>query len=69
MHPSDPGSERPRATPKPDTVPNAVPMDGDDAAEQAAHVGSDRVVEGGPERKSPLQINEIERLENDVEGG
>ena len=69
MHPSDPGSERPRATPKPDTVPDAAAREGDDAAEQDANVGSDRAVEGSPDRKSPLQINEIERLESDVEGG
>jgi hypothetical protein len=46
-----------------------VPKEGDEAAEQDANVGSDRAVEGGPHRKSPLQINEIERLEGDVEGG
>jgi hypothetical protein len=69
MHPSDPGSERPRSTPKPDTAIDAVPKEGDDAAEQDANVTSDRAVEGGPDRKSPLQINEIERLESDVAGG
>ena len=69
MHPSDPGSERPRATPKPDTAHDAASKEGDDAAEQDANVGSDRVVEDGPDRKSTLQINEIERLESDVEGG
>jgi len=42
---------------------------GDDAQEQDADVSSDRSAPGGPSKKAPLPINEIEDMENDAEGG
>jgi len=55
------------ASPKPNPASDVVPREGND--EQAADVSSDRSVEGGAGKRAPLEINEIEKLENDAEGG
>ena len=63
-----PRPERPNASAKPNTAVDAA-QKGIDTPEQDADVGSDRLVEGRLSRKPPLEINEIEDLEGDVEGG
>jgi hypothetical protein len=69
MNPTNPPrAERPNASAKPDTAFDAA-NEGTDAPEQGADVGSDRLDAGRASRKPPLEINEIEDLESDVEGG
>jgi len=45
------------------------PKDPPEAQEQPADVASDRSTPGSEGKKPPLPINEIEKLETDVEGG
>jgi hypothetical protein len=60
-------SARPNASGKPDTAVDAVSEK--DRETPAADVGSDRMAQGNPGKKPPLDIEEIEDLEGDVEGG
>jgi hypothetical protein len=55
------------ASPTPKPASDAVSREGTE--EQAADVGSDRSVADSPAKNAPLEINEIEDLENDAEGG
>ncbi|MEJ0086398.1 MAG: hypothetical protein WDO72_11980 [Pseudomonadota bacterium] len=70
MNPIQPISpERPNASAKPGTAVDAVSNQENEAPEQDADVSSDRAAPGSAGAKSSLEINEIEDLESDVEGG